>query len=51
MVNWHAKNYLDGQTKGKIASKNFLGLPKQILLALQICLLFYALVRLFELVL
>ena len=40
--NWHAKKYLDGQTKEKIASQNILGLPKQILMALNFF-LFYAL--------
>ena len=34
MGNWHAKKYLDGQVKGKIASQNILGFPKQFLMAL-----------------
>ena len=36
MGNWHAKKYLDDQTNGTIVSQNILGLPKQILMALQI---------------
>ena len=40
MGNWRAraraKKYLDDQTNGTIVSQNILGLPKQILMALQI---------------
>ena len=35
MGNWDAKKYLDGQMKGKVAGQNILGLPKQILMAIQ----------------
>ena len=43
MGNWHTKKNLDGHMKGKIVSQNILGLPKQILMALHVIFLLYAL--------
>ena len=45
--NWHAKKYLNGQTKEKIASQNVLGLLKQVLMALNFFSPFHALKTLF----
>ena len=43
MGNWHTIKYLDGQMNKKMVSQNIFGLPKQILMALQIFFLFHAL--------